>query len=258
MSSLRQSRFRDQFGRDPSEDSEFQIRSNGIGYYGGNLSTHNSRNTDGRYGGNLSTHNSRNEDRYYGGNLSTHNSRNKDGYYGRNLRTQGSRNEDGYYGGNSSTHNSRNDDRNYGGNLSTHNSRIFGRRSRSLSPINVPSGQLKTPGSAKEVLEEIKRTIFTPVKSGGKIGNFDNMRGETFPDRQRSLRLEEDEDAWEDTNKMNQRFISSGPPMLLETFGLSKFHEWQINMTDYLGKLPGFKKEILTIEPEFEDLKGDT
>ena len=70
------------------------------------------------------------------------------------------------------------------------------------------------------------------------------MRGETFPDRQRSLRLEEDEDAWEDTNKMNQRFISSGPPMLLETFGLSKFHEWQINMTDYLGKLPGFRKEI--------------
>ena len=53
------------------------------------------------------------------------------------------------------------------------------------------------------------------------------------------------------------KFLNKGPPMLPDNCSLRQFHEWQVNLKNFISKVPGYKDGILTDDPDFTNMMRD-
>ena len=105
-------------------------------------------------------------------------------------------------------------------------------------------------------VDSIRRSIFSPINNI-HTGEYSDSSGIARSDAPRSLRMVRNEQILQQSVLANAKFLNKGPPMLPDNCSLRQFHEWQVNLKNFISKVPGYKDGILTDDPDFTNMMRD-
>ena len=70
----------------------------------------------------------------------------------------------------------------------------------------------------------------------------------------RSVRVDLGRNTAKRVKKLNENYISSGPPMLQENPTIQRFYKWQNSLMLFVRKLPGYVDGMLVPRPDYDSL----
>jgi hypothetical protein len=122
--------------------------------------------------------------------------------------------------------------------------------------LTTPIGRLGDRGDpSKNTFESIRKEIFTPI--GTAFSNSSNIFANpvSLSEQPRSLTYVADEQIWGRSIASMGKVLNKGPPMLADECSLSNVLDWQRDIRNFISKIPGYKKDMLTVEPDLETMR---
>ena len=121
--------------------------------------------------------------------------------------------------------------------------------------LTTPIGRLGDRDPSKITFESIRKDIFTPI--GTAFSNPSRLFANpiNLSELPRSLKYVADDQIWGRSIASMGKVLNKGPPMLADECSLSIFLDWQRDIRNFISKVPGYKKDMLMVEPDMDSMR---
>ena len=121
--------------------------------------------------------------------------------------------------------------------------------------LSTPIGRTGERDSSRITFDSIRKEIFTPVGSASSIPSSLFANPINLSEQPRSLTYVADEQIWGRSIASMGKVLNKGPPMLADECTLGNFLDWQRDIRNFISKVPGYKREMLTVDPDLGSMR---